>query len=71
MLSNEELNDLRQAVMRGEEIPKEKMREVVDSLRKKRKEDIEAAGERKAKAETKKKKETTDAELDDILGGLL
>lgn len=54
MLSADQLNDLRQKVLRGEEIPREQMREVLESLRKRRAEDIAAASatkERKAKAE--------------------
>jgi hypothetical protein len=66
MLQANELNDLRQAVLRGEEIPRDKMRAVIDSLRVRRKADIEAASERKTKA--KAKSETTDADLDSILG---
>lgn len=67
MLSANELNDLRQAVLRGENIPREKYKQIIESLRTKRAEDIAIASAKKERAE-KKKKETTDEELANLLG---
>lgn len=66
-LEAQELNDLRQAVLRGEDIPREKRRAVIDSLRRRRAEDIEKATARKDAA-AKKKAGTSDEELSAILG---
>jgi len=67
MLEASELNDLRQAVLRGEKIDDAKYHEVIQSLRTKRSEDIAAAGARKEKA-AKKAAGTSDDELNSILG---
>ena len=67
MLESHELNDLRQRVLRGEQIPHEKYKEVVASLRRKRAEDLGKSEAKKAER-AKKSSATTDEELNKILG---
>lgn len=67
-LPQEQINDLRQRVIRGETIPREQYREIIASLRTKRADDIAAASVVKEKKAKAVKKVTTDEELNDILG---
>lgn len=70
MLPNETLNDYRQRVLRGEQIPREEYKQVIASLRQRRAADIAAASEAKTQKAKKVKSttETSDDELNNILG---
>jgi hypothetical protein len=67
MTESERLNDLRQRVLAGEDVSLDEYREIIQSLRAKRKGDITDAAVKKAS----KAKETAPAvDLDTLLGGL-